>query len=126
MSGGEFIPNGSIHWDIEEEDVTNNGGNLKRDKKRPNLRGRDPIHPASIGRAMGAGKKDHPGELLVTLRFPEGTDVGTTLQNALKTLKLNRESRLLEIEVIVPVNQAADADAIRPSPNDWAQARVEW
>jgi hypothetical protein len=124
MGGGEFIPNGSIHWDIEEEEVTGNGGNVNRKKTRPNLRGRDPIQPDLVGK--GKGGKDHPNTLRVTLRFRTDAEARNALQAAVNTLKRNPQSQLWEIEVTVPVSIADADEANRPSPNDWAQARVEW
>jgi hypothetical protein len=124
MSGGEFIPNGSVHWDIEEEEVKDNGGNIDRKKVRPNLRGRDPIDPTLIGKGKKDGKH-HPDTLRVILRFKTRAQAEQALA-AVAAPKENGASHLWEVEIRVPVSTADSAQADQASPNPWAQARVEW
>jgi hypothetical protein len=124
MGSGEFIPNGSIHWIIEEEDVTNNGGAVTRKKSR-DVRGRDPIRNDLIGKGK-AGGKNHDETLLVTLRFLSEDEAVKALQAAVDTIKRNATSNLFEAEVRISVSPTSTTNAGRPAPNDYAQARVEW
>lgn len=124
MGGGEFIPNGSIYWTICEDDVTEQGGNVQRNRIRPDLHGRDPIRNNHIGKGKGAGS--HPDELRVTLRFKTNGDATKALSDALAGMKPNAASGLIEVEIRIPPQFASEADAKRPYPNDHAQARVEW
>jgi hypothetical protein len=123
MSGGEFIPNGSMWWCIEEEDVTGNGGSVQRAKNRPNLKGRDPINNNQIGRGKN---KSHPDALLVTLRFSTDAEARSALQAALGAVSQNATSGLWEAEVQIRVAPTSKANAEKDFPNAWAQARVEW
>jgi hypothetical protein len=124
MGSGEFIPNGSVYWDIEEEDVSANGGNVNRGKTRPNLRGRDPIANAHVGKGKKKGG-DHAGALRVVLRFTAQAQVRPALEAAINSMQ-DLGNGLFEVEIVVPVRNTTTAEAKLDSPNPWAQARVEW
>lgn len=125
MSGGEFIPNGSVHWDIEEDEVTKDAdGNIDRKTGRK-LHGRDPIDAADIGKGKKVGD-DHDGVLRVILRFKEQGQVRPALEAGIKSVQFNPKSELWEVQIAVPVSPAEPNQANEPTPNPFAQARVEW
>jgi hypothetical protein len=123
MGDGEFIPNGSMHWSIREQEVTEpSPGNITRGPVNSNLRGRDPINFDHIGK--GKGGESHPEDLLVTLRFTGRGEAEKAIGDALAA---GRDvNGMYEVRVRLRAIRRSRGQAEQPSPNQWAQVRVEW
>jgi hypothetical protein len=105
MGGGEFIPNGSVHYNL-----VNTAGSMK---------GEDPIKYDDIGGAA------HKGHLRVTLRFNSSTEAQEALTK-LRGAQAVAANGKWEIVVDIPTNKHTKDQANTDFPNPYAQVRVEW
>ncbi len=114
MAGsGEVIPNGSIHWKISHQVAR--GGRVM--VPGPYV---DPTPVAKVGCTKG-----HKGKFRVRLRFKTRKQALRAVRQAAVVSKIPA-SRMFEVVLDVPAVRRTRKQAEEPSPNKWAQLRVDW
>jgi hypothetical protein len=114
MAGdGEVIPNGSIHWRI----VQRPGGKVGAHHSE----GTDPTPVSKVG-----STKRHKGRFRVRLRFKTREDALKAVAQAQRGMRQDKVSRMFEIALDVPPVKRTRKQAAGPSPNRYAQIRIDW
>lgn len=133
MAGGEVIPNGSVHWSIDVEELDTNKRPQGKDSAwTGNARtgsGASATPRAAAGRAFLHGvdpvAKDYHPTLRVILRAGSESALRAALEAALKTIVSQPGTSLVRTVVEIPSVDAGAAANDAP-PNPHAQVRVEW
>ena len=116
MAGdGEVIANGSIHWRIVQHSSDGHA------KGAHHTQGIDPTPVSEVG-----STKNHKGRLRVRLRFKTRAEALEAVAQAQRQIHQDKASRMYEIALDVTPIERTRKQADTPSPNKYAQIRIDW